>query len=503
MTNQNIQQKNTEELLSTGVEGLDDILGGGLTTGRIYLIEGEPGTGKTTTGMQFLVEGARAGESVVYITLAETAAELSGVAESHGWSMDGIHVHEVLPSENLLKPEAQYTMFHPSEVEMGTTTQMILAAIEQRKPTRVVLDSLSELQLLADTPLRYRRQVLALKQFFASRACTVMLLDDRTAAGIDLQVRSIAHGVITLEQSVQEYGAERRRVRVVKYRGRAFRGGMHDYDIRYGGLVVYPRLIAAESRVMAKRHQLTSNLPQLDALLGGGLEEGSSTLIAGPPGTGKTSLASLFVSAAGQRGQRSAMFLFEEAANNLLNRADGLGMDVRAHHDSGLLTIRQIDPAELSPGEFATAVCQSADDGARVVVIDSINGYLNAMPNERFLTTHLHELLTYLGQRGVVTILIGVQQGMLGGAMSTTVDASYLADNVLMLRYFEHDGEVKQAVSVFKKRGSLHERTIRQFSMDNKGIHVGETLRGFRGILTGVPVYIGNSNSPNDDAGIK
>ncbi|MES2400158.1 MAG: ATPase domain-containing protein [Pseudomonadota bacterium] len=503
MPNHNIQQQKANELLSTGVEGLDAILGGGLTTGRIYLIEGEPGTGKTTTGMQFLVEGAKAGESVVYITLAETAAELRGVAESHGWSMDGIHVHEVLPSENLLHPEAQYTMFHPSEVEMGTTTQMILAAIDERKPSRVVLDSLSELQLLADTPLRYRRQVLALKQFFASRACTVMLLDDRSAAGIDLQVRSIAHGVITLEQSVQEYGAERRRVRVVKYRGRAFRGGMHDYDIRYGGLVVYPRLVAAESRVMEKRHQLTSNLHQLDALLGGGLEEGTSTLIAGPPGTGKSSLASLFVSAAGKRGQQSAMFLFEEAANNLLNRADGLGMDVREHYDSGLLTIRQIDPAELSPGEFATAVCRAADDGARVVVIDSVNGYLNAMPDERFLTTHLHELLTYLGQRGVVTILIGVQQGMLGGSMSTSVDASYLADNVLMLRYFEHDGEVKQAVSVFKKRGSLHERTIRQFSMDNKGIHVGEILRGFRGILTGVPVYIGNSSASDDDAGVR
>lgn len=503
MTNQNIQQKNKSEILSTGVEGLDDILGGGLTTGRIYLIEGEPGTGKTTTGMQFLVEGARAGESVVYITLAETAAELTSVAESHGWSMEGIHVHEVLPSENLLKPEAQYTMFHPSEVEMGTTTQMILAAIEQRKPSRVVLDSLSELQLLADSPLRYRRQVLALKQFFATRACTVMLLDDRTAAGIDLQVRSIAHGVITLEQSVQEYGAERRRVRVVKYRGRAFRGGMHDYDIRYGGLVVYPRLVAAESRVMAKRQQLTSNLHQLDSLLGGGLEEGTSTLIAGPPGTGKSSLASLFVSAAGQRGQQSAMFLFEEASNNLLNRADGLGMDVRAHYNNGLLSIRQIDPAELSPGEFAAAVCKAADDGARVVVIDSINGYLNAMPDERFLTTHLHELLTYLGQRGVVTILIGVQQGMLGGSMSTAVDASYLADNVLMLRYFEHDGEVKQAVSVFKKRGSMHERTIRQFSMDNEGIHVGEILRGFRGILTGVPVYVGNNRAVGDDAGIR
>ena len=487
-----IQDNPKASLLSTGIAGLDNILGGGLTKDRIYLIEGEPGTGKTTTGLQFLVEGVRQGESVVYITLAETRAELQGVGESHGWDMAGIHIREVLPSENLLQPEAQYTMFHPSEVEMGTTMQMILAVIDERKPTRVVIDSLSELQLLADTPLRYRRQVLALKQFFASRSCTVMMLDDRTAAGIDLQVRSIAHGVITLEQSVKEYGAERRRVRVVKYRGIAFRGGMHDYDIQYGGLCVYPRLVAAESRVMEKRHQLKSGLAPLDALLGGGQEEGTSTLIAGPPGTGKSSLAAQFVAAAAARGQASAMFLFEEAINNLLNRADGLGMQLREPCQKGLLTIQQIDPAELSPGEFSTAVCAAADRGAKVVVIDSINGYLNAMPDERFLTTHLHELLTYLGQRGVVTILVGVQQGMLGGQMSTSVDASYLADNVLMLRYFEHDGEVKQAVSVFKKRGSLHERTIRQFSMSAGGIHVGEVLRGFRGILTGVPVYLGN-----------
>jgi len=480
--------------LSTGITGLDDVLGGGLTKDRVYLIEGEPGTGKTTTGLQFLVEGARHGESVVYITLAETAAELQSVAESHGWDTGQLHIHEVLPSENLLQPEEQYTMFHPSEVEMGTTTQLMLSIIEERKPTRVVIDSLSELQLLADTPLRYRRQVLALKQFFASRSCTVLLLDDRTAAGVDLQVRSIAHGVITLEQSVKEYGTERRRVRVVKYRGMAFRGGLHDYEIHHGGLCVYPRLVAAESRVVEKRTQLTSGLPALDTLLGGGLEEGTSTLIAGPPGTGKSSLASQFVSAAALRGQASAMFLFEEAANNLLNRADGLGMRVREHLDEGLLSIQQIDPAELSPGEFATAVCRAADNGARVIVIDSINGYLNAMPDERFLTTHLHELLTYLGQRGVVTVLVGVQQGMLGGHMSTTVDASYLADNVLMLRYFEHDGEVKQAVSVFKKRGSFHERTIRQFSMSKDGIHVGPVLRGFRGILTGVPVYVGNDN---------
>lgn len=497
------QNSLTDDSLSTGVSGLDNILCGGLTAGRIYLIEGEPGTGKTTTGMQFLPEGVRRGESVVYITLAETATELRGVAESHGWSLDGVHIHEVLPSENLLQPEAQYTMFHPSEVEMGTTTQMILTAIEERKPKRVVLDSLSELQLLADTPLRYRRQVLALKQFFASRACTVMLLDDRSAAGIDLQVRSIAHGVIALEQSVQEYGTERRRVRIVKYRGKAFRGGMHDYDIDRGGLRVYPRLVAAESRVSAIRKQLESGLSELDTLLGGGIEEGTSTLIAGPPGTGKSSLASQFVDAAAKRGESSAMFLFEEATNNLLIRTDGLGMEVRKHFERGLLTIRQIDPAELSPGEFATAVCRAADDGAKVVVIDSINGYLNAMPNERFLTTHLHELLTYLGQRGVMTILIGVQQGMLGSQMSTAVDASYLADNVLMLRYFEYDGEVKQAISVFKKRGSMHERTIRQFSMSHQGIRVGETLRGFRGILTGVPVYLGTNHVPGEEAEVK
>jgi circadian clock protein KaiC len=496
------QRENQTELLSSGIPGLDSILGGGLTPDRIYLVEGEPGTGKTTTGLQFLVEGVRNGETVVYITLAETAAELEGVAQSHGWRIDGIHIHEVLPSENLLQPDAQYTMFHPSEVEMGTTTQLILSVIDERKPTRVVIDSLSELQLLADSALRYRRQVLALKQFFASRSCTVMLLDDRTAAGVDLQVRSIAHGVITLEQSVKDYGAERRRVRVVKYRGRAFRGGMHDYDIQHGGLRVYPRLVASESRVIASRKQMRSGLPALDALLGGGLEEGTSTLISGPPGTGKSSLSTQFVAAAASRGRPSAMFLFEEAANNLLNRADGLGMDMRRHYDSGLLTIQQIDPAELSPGEFAAAVCKAADDGAKVVVIDSINGYLNAMPDERFLATHLHELLTYLGQRGVVTILVAVQQGMLGGAMTTTVDASYLADNIVMLRYFEHDGEVKQAVSVFKKRASMHERTIRQFSLSERGIEVGEALRGFRGILTGVPVYLERSDS-SADAGVR
>jgi circadian clock protein KaiC len=475
-------------LLSTGIAGLDAILGGGLTLHRTYLIEGEPGTGKTTAGMQFLAEGVRQGESVTYITLAESSEELRAVAESHGWSLEGIHVHEVVPADDLLRPDEQYTMFHPSEVEMANTVQRILSVIEERKPTRVVIDSLSELQLLAESPLRYRRQVLALKQFFSRRLCTVILLDDRTASSPDLQVRSIAHAVIQLEHAVRDYGSERRRVRVVKYRGRDVAGGYHDYNIERGGIVVHPRLVAAATRAVRERVQLQSGIGRLDVLLGGGLEEGTSTLIVGPPGTGKSSLAAQFVSAAITRGEKAAMFLFEESASNLLNRADGLNMALRESQESGRLTIQQVDPAELTPGQFSAAVCRAADAGAKVIVIDSLNGYLNAVPGERFLMTHLHELLTYLGQCGVLTILVGVQQGMLGGNMTSALDASYLADNVLMLRYYEHDGEVKQAVSVFKKRGSQHERTIRSFTISHRGVEVGETLRGFRGILTGVPV---------------
>ncbi|MES2536213.1 MAG: ATPase domain-containing protein [Pseudomonadota bacterium] len=483
-------QKNvTPGFLSTGISGLDNILSGGLTRDRLYLVEGEPGSGKTTMGLQFLREGARLGEPVMYISLSENEVEVRAVAESHGWSMDGIHIHEVIPSEDILDPKEQYTLFHPSEVEMGNTTQNILAAVEKLKPTRVVLDSLSELQLLAGSSLRYRRQVLAYKQFFATRSCAVMLLDDRAASGADQQVRSIAHAVITLEQSTKDYGSERRRLRIAKYRGVAFRGGMHDYSIVRGGLVVYPRLVASESRVPVGNEQFSSSLPELDLLLGGGLEAGSSTLISGPPGTGKSSLAAQFVSVATKRNLSAAMFLFEESANNLLNRADGMGMDLRTAIDNGKLLMRQIDPAELSPGEFAHAVCQAAESGAKVVVIDSLNGYLNAMPDERFLTIHLHELLTFLGQRGVVTILVGVQQGMLG-TMTTTVDASYLSDNVIMLRYFEAGGEVRQAISVFKKRGSQHERTIREYKMSSDGIHVGPVLRQFHGILTGVPTLL-------------
>lgn len=489
---QNNKNLNSNRLLSTGIPGLDSILGGGLTRDRLYLIEGEPGTGKTTAALHFLAEGVRLGESVVYITLAETAEELRDVAESHGWSMDGIYIHEVVPTENILEPEQQYTMFHPSEVEMSSTTQLILSVIDERKPTRVVLDSLSELQLLADSSLRYRRQVLALKQYFSSRSCTVMFLDDRTAFNGALQVRSIAHGVIVLEQSTKDYGAERRRIRIAKYRGIAFRGGMHDYAIIHGGLVVYPRLVASDTRELKAQKQVTTGMEALDNLLGGGLEEGSSTLVAGPPGTGKSSLGAQIVSAALRRGDRAAMFLFEESQNKLLNRADSFNMNLRTHLESGALTIQQIDPAELSPGEFSDAVCREGLNGAKVIVIDSLNGYLNAMPDERFLTTHLHELLTFLGQLNVITVLIGVQHGMLGGNMATSVDASYLADNVIMLRYFEDAAEVRQAISVFKKRASAHERTIRELTISSKGIAIGPILRGFHGILTGVPTYIGD-----------
>ncbi len=484
------QNSITTDFLATGVPGLDDVLNGGLTSDRLYLVEGEPGTGKTTLALQFLNEGRRHGESTLYITLAETAVELRSVAQSHGWSMDGIHIEEIVPDETALDPDQQYTIFHPSEIELGNTTQRILAAIDKYKPRRVVLDSLSELQLLAESPLRYRRQVLALKQYLTSRSCTTIFLDDRTALSTDLQVRSVAHAVLTLELADQAYGSERRRLRIVKYRGIAFRGGAHDYRILQGGLHVYPRLVAADTRVAAQRRQLSSGLPELDALIGGGLEEGTSTLISGPSGTGKSSLSAQFVHAAAERGEASAMFLFEEARNNLLNRCASLGLDLSRHIDTGQLTIQQIDPAELSPGEFTHAVMRAVERGARVVVIDSLNGYLNAVPDERFLTIYLHELLTYLGQRGVVSILVGVQAGMLG-SMTSAVDASYLADNVIMLRYFEAVGEVRQAISVFKKRGSEHERTIRRFELGGGGgIRVGPVLKDFHGILTGVPTFV-------------
>lgn len=480
----------SSDVCALGVPGLDDILCGGLAPHRLYLVEGVPGSGKTTLAMQFLMEGVRRGEPVLYVTLSETEEELLSMAESHGWSIDGITIRELVPTEDALNASEQYTMFHPAEVELSETTRTILTDVEHLKPTRAVFDSLSELRLLAGDPLRYRRQLLALKQFFRGRKCTVLLLDDLTSAGRDLQVQSIAHGVIVLEQLVPEYGADRRRLRVLKHRGRRFRGGHHDYIIEAGGLTVFPRLVAAEHRLDLAERRHSSGVAELDKLLGGGLERGTSTLIVGAAGTGKSTLASQFVAASAQRGERSAMFIFDESRNTLLTRTSGLGIELQQQMDARRVAIRQVDPAELTPGELAYQIREEVEErGATTIVIDSLNGYLNAMPGERFLTIHLHEMLMYLGGRGVATLLIGAHQGLIGSHMVTPVDASYLADAVILMRYFEAHGEVRQAISVMKKRGGEHERTIREFSLGPSGIRLGEPLTEFRGVLTGMPIH--------------
>ena len=497
MPRQNNGQDNKEPtgIAATGIAGLDDILNGGLARSRLYVVEGVPGSGKTTLAAQFLMDGASRGEPVLYITLSETAEELRAVAESHGWSLDGVTIRELLPPEERLSADEQYTMFHPSEVELATTTKLILQDVDTLKPTRVVVDSLSEVRLVAGNSLRYRRQILALKQFFAGRRCTVLLLDDMTAADHDLHVQSIAHGVIQLQHLSPEYGGERRRLRVIKYRGSAYRGGYHDYLIRKGGIEVFPRLVASEHRRVTKFFKLASDIPELDALLGGGIEEGTSTLIVGGAGTGKSTIAAQICSAAAARGQKAIMFVFDESPNTLHSRCEGLNVNLLRYTDSDMVRVVQVDPAELSPGQFSHKIRQAVEEwGASIVVIDSLNGYLNAMPEERFLTIQLHELLMYLSQQGVATLLIGAHQGVIASQMKTPVDATYLADAVILLRYFESKGEVRQAISVVKKRGGAHERTIREFSMRNGRIGVGESLRNFRGVLTGVPVF---DNSPD------
>ena len=483
---------------SPGIPGLDEVLAGGLARNRLFLIEGMPGSGKTTLALQVLRAAAARGEPVLYVTLSETDEELRDVAASHGWGLEGVTLQELIPAEDSLDPEQQYTLYHASEVELGATIKEILTTVDRLKPTYVVFDSLSELRLLAGNALRYRRQILALKQFFAHRGCTAMLLDDLTATDQDLQTQSIAHGVIRLEQDHPDYGSERRRLRVIKYRGTAFRGGYHDYLVERGGLRVFPRLVAAEHRRTPRRTRLASEVPELDALIGGGLEEGTSTLVVGAAGTGKSTLAAQFATAAAARGQQAALFVFDEHPATLLSRCNALGIGLEREVDAGRVSLQQVDPAELTPGEFTDRIRQAVDRQAAMVVIDSLNGYLNAMPGERFLTIQLHELLMYLGQQGVATILIAAHHGMIGSQMQTPVDASYLADAVILLRYFEAAGEVRQAISVVKKRGSRHERSIREFRLDESGIRVGEPLRDFRGILTGVPVYEGPMRAERD-----
>ena len=488
-----------EQRAQLGIAGLDYILDGGLPVNHLYLIEGNPGTGKTTLALQYLIEGRAKGETGLYVTLSESQAELTEVATSHGWTLDGIEIHQMESLDTGLTGEDQYTVFHPAEIELNDTMKRICKRVEASNPTRVVFDSLSEMRLMARDSLRYRRQVLALKQFFVGRHCTVLLLDDNTSVNGDLQLQSISHGVIKLDRLDMDYGGARRRLHIPKMRGLHFRDGNHDYTIRRGGIEVFPRLVAAEGRKdptapSKDRKAVSSGVPGLDELLGGGLHCGTNALVIGPAGCGKSSVATQYAVAAAARGENAAVYLFEETRENYLTRSAGLGMDLTAAIESGLVIISQIDAAEVSPGEFAARLRTEVEHRrVTLVIIDSLNGYMNAMPNENFLLLQMHEILTYLNQHGVLTLVVMAQHGFMGTSMSAPVEISYLADTVIMLRYFEAFGHVKQAIAVPKKRTGSHERSIRQFAMSNNGTHVGPPLTEFHGVLTGVPEFQGEA----------
>jgi circadian clock protein KaiC len=474
---------------------LDDVLGGGFIPHRMYLVEGDPGAGKTTLSLQYLLQGVTAKEKCLYITLSETKEELLAGAASHGWSLEGIEIVELVPSEQDLSGENLVTMYNPSEVELSETTRQVIGAVQRVNPTRLIFDSLSELRLLAQNPLRYRRQILALKQFFIGRKCTVLLLDDGTAEGHDFQLHSIAHGVLSLEQLVPVYGAARRRLRVIKLRGASYRGGHHDFNIETGGLRVFPRLIAIEHHKSFEPGRITSGVTALDSLLGGGPDRGTSTLLVGPAGSGKSTVATQYAFAAAARGEHAVIFAFDESPATLEARTESLGIRFKEGVGAGRVKVVQVDPAELSPGEFAQLVRDAVErDDAKIIVIDTLNGYMHAMPQEKFLTAQLHELLTYLGRQGVTTLLVVAQHGVLGTQMTSPVDTSYLADSVILLRYFEYAGKVKKAISVVKKRSGAHEESIRELRFDSSGIHLSEPLSQFRGILTGVPLDVPQSN---------
>ncbi len=462
----------------------------------MYLLEGDPGTGKTTIAMQFLLRGIAEGKKVLYITLSESKAELEESARSHGWDLSPVPIVEFVPDEASLSADQQYTVFHPTEVELASTIARMTEQIEKEQPACMVIDSLSELRLLAADNMRYRRQLLALKQFFSGRRATVLLLDDRTAQGHDLQLQSIAHGVIRLEKLPRSFGVTRRRIEVMKLRGSTFREGFHDYAILHQGVTVFPRLIASEHAAQFDGEQIQSGIEHLDALFGGGIPRGSSTLLIGPTGVGKSSIAMQYAYAAARRGDRAIIYVFDEVLRTAQARAEGLGMNVQPEIDRGMLSLTQVDPAELSPGEFTWQIrCDINDHDTRVVVIDSLNGFMNSMPGESDLLLHMHELLSYLNQKGVVTIVVMTQHGLIG-TMTTQVDVSYLADTVLLLRYFEAQGRIRQSVAVLKKRAGNHERTLRELLLKPGAIEVGEALNEFQGVLTGVPQFVGNNRVP-------
>jgi circadian clock protein KaiC len=488
----------TSEFCSTGIEGLDNILGGGgFPRDCFYLIQGDPGSGKTTLALQFLLEGVQRGEAGFYVTLSETRDELLKVTRSHGWSLEQIPLLELSAIEQLLRPEAQTTVFHPSEVQLNKVSKLLIDEANKTRPARVVFDSLSEFRLLAETALRYRRELLNLKQHFAQYRSTVLLLDDKmdnSAIGVDPHVLSLSHGVIQMEQLSPDYGTSRRRLRVLKLRGVKFREGYHDYIIETGGLRAFPRLVAAEHYEKISPEPVSSGIKELDELLGGGLDRGTTTLILGAAGTGKSTLALQCATEMAKRGERGALFCFDETRAIMLARAKALGIDLEPQINSGVITAQQIDPAELSPGEFADRIVQQVNAGCKLVVIDTLNGYLNAMPGEKYLNNQLHELTSYLNLKNVVTILILAQHGLVS-ATETPVDLSYLADTVVSLRFFETSGEVKQSVAIIKKRSGPHEKTIREFKVEaGQGLRVGKPLKEVHGVLSGLPIFHGTAS---------
>lgn len=488
------QAENPTERISTGVAGLDQLLRGGLTPHRMYLVAGLPGTGKTTLALQFLLEGRDRGEPTLYVTLSESEAELRGVAQSHGWSLDGIGIFP-LPMSEGVSTEDQYTLYHPAEIELGETVKGVLAAVDELRPTRVAFDSLSELKLLARDPLRYRRQILALKEFFSGRDCTVVLLDDLSAGGGDLQLESLAHGVIVLETLPFEYGRARRRLRVSKLRGVNVVEGFHDFVIRQGGLEVFPQIEAGRDLETRPGEGVASGLPELDRMLGGGLTWGTTTLLIGPAGSGKSTLAAQYA-ASGVTNTNAAIFLFDERASTFVSRCDAMGMRLSERVKDGDVTLEQIEPGDMSPGEFGHRVVRAVlRNNARVVLIDSLNGYLNAIPQVEAPLVRMHELLSFLNERGVATIIVVAQHGIVGGAMATPLDVSYLADAVVLLRFFEARGAVRRAVSVMKKRTGGHEATIRELRLGPDRLHVGNALSEFQGVLTGIPHYVGPADA--------
>jgi circadian clock protein KaiC len=484
---------NSKVLLNTGVPGFDEILHGGLPKGHLYLVEGNPGTGKTTLGLQFLLAGIRKGERVLYVTLSESESELREAIHSHGWPAESLVICEMASPEEDLKPEAQYTVFHPSEVELADTFAAIFKEVDAVQPHRLVLDSLSELRMVARDPLKYRRQILALKRHLAGRDCTVFLLDDGTAeGGHDLQLQSIAHGVVHLESINRDYGVNRRRIQICKVRGSQYSEGFHDYTIERGGISIYPRLIAAEHKPGFQRMNVPSGMKELDDLFRGGIDTGTSTLLLGPAGCGKSTIALRYAVSAAQRNEKAMIFAFDESIKTLLDRARALHMNPDPLVESGRLELQQIDPAELSPGQFVARVRRLVEEeNLRVLIVDSMNGLLNAMPHEQFLAMQLHELFSYLGQHGIATIITLAQHGVIGTAMNSPVDVSYLADTVLLFRYFERAGQIRQALSVVKKRSGPHERAIRELIFGEGKVYVGEPLTNFEGVLTGVPRFLG------------